>query len=73
MTDGGLETITLGAEQTQIKVQCRMVESGFEGVLEFFGSLILVVLRLRVDGLTQMQDNLGLFGLLHGESDRCRA
>jgi hypothetical protein len=44
-----------------------MIEARFECVVKLIGGLRVIALALCVDGLTEVQDDLRLFGLLHGE------
>src|SRR5688572_8687310 len=67
MPDGRLEAVTFRANKAEIKIQCRMVEASFERVFQLFGGLAFIVLGLRVDGLTEVKDDLRLLGLLHGK------
>ena len=43
-----------------------MLEASFQCVLELFGGGGVLIAGLGVDGLPEMQDHLGLFGLLEG-------
>ena len=66
---GGLR-IVLPGEQPQVIVRGRLSQADGRGAFQFLGGLLLLSLRLRVDRLTQVQQDAGLFGLLQRQVAR---
>ena len=70
MTHGALLPVALESQIAEVEVQRRVIKARLEGALQFVGRGRLVTLRLRVDGLAQMQHDLGLLGMLHARVAR---
>ena len=66
MTNGAFESVSTRAEETQIEIKGRVIKARFQCVFEFFRGLRCLVLGLRVDCLTEMQDDFRLLRGLHG-------
>ena len=67
IADGAFEAVAPGAQIAKVEIQGRMLEAGFQCVLELFGGRGVLIPALGIDGLAKMQDDFGLFGLLEGD------
>ena len=61
LAHGAFQALGFGAQVTQVKVNCRVGETGTDGFFQLFGSLGFLVLGLGFDRLAQMKQDLGVF------------
>ena len=64
MAKSTFQTIPFRAQQAKVKVECGTGITRFQNILQFVRRLCLLLLCLSVNGLAEMQKDLGLFGVL---------
>ena len=54
------------AQQSEVEIQGRMIETSFQRSFQLVRSHGFLAFGLRIDGLSQVQDDFGLLGLVQG-------
>ena len=68
---GAFDAVAFVTQVAKVEIQSRIGKACFQRAFHFFCGLRVVAFRLRINGLTEVQDDLGLLRLL--ERDAARA